>query len=65
MSHLNLGANAFYLACHAALLLSQVFLGIKYKTWGFLFAAFCGHVLEIVGYAGRVQMSKNGEGFLM
>ncbi|KAK7429079.1 phospholipid-translocating ATPase rsb1 [Neonectria magnoliae] len=56
--------NAFYLACHAVLLLPQVFLGIRCKTWGFLFGMFCGHVLEIVGYAARVQMHNGNGGFL-
>ncbi|KAF7543413.1 hypothetical protein G7Z17_g10758 [Cylindrodendrum hubeiense] len=55
-----LAPNAFFLAFHATLLIPQVFLGIRYKTWGFLFGTFCGHVLEIIGYIARVQMH-NGE----
>jgi hypothetical protein len=61
----NLGGNAFYLACHATLLLPQVWLGIRHKTWGFLFGMFCGHVLELLGYSARVHMHNGGTGFLM
>ncbi|KPM38205.1 hypothetical protein AK830_g8351 [Neonectria ditissima] len=60
----SLAPNAFYLACHAVLILPQIFLGIRYKTWGYLFGMFCGHVLEIVGYVARVQMHNGKDGFL-
>ncbi|KAH7162088.1 RTA1 like protein-domain-containing protein [Dactylonectria estremocensis] len=59
-----LAPNAFFMALHILLLIPQVFLGIRYKTWGFLFGMFCGHVLEIIGYAARVQMHDGKDQFL-
>ncbi|KAH7170008.1 RTA1 like protein-domain-containing protein [Dactylonectria macrodidyma] len=59
-----LAPNAFFLALHVLLLIPQVVLGIRYKTWGFLFGMFCGHVLEIIGYAARVQMHDGKDQFL-
>lgn len=56
MDNPNLGGNAFFLACHAILGLSQLYYGIRHKTWGFLFGMLCGHILEIIGYAARIQM---------
>ncbi|CAM1504973.1 Fc.00g106100.m01.CDS01 [Cosmosporella sp. VM-42] len=56
MDHPNLGGNAFFLACHGALIVPQIYLGIRYKTWGFLFGMSSGHFLEILGYVARVQM---------
>ena len=54
-----LAGNAIYLAIFSALLVAQGFLGIRYKTWGFLVGMVCGMVLEIVGYAGRVMLHDN------
>jgi hypothetical protein len=56
MDNPDLGANAFYVACHAVMLAPQLFLGFRYKTWGYLFGMFCGHALEIIGYVARIQM---------
>ncbi|KAF7563969.1 hypothetical protein G7046_g142 [Stylonectria norvegica] len=61
----NLGGNAFYLICHALFLIPQVSLGIRYKTWGFLFGMLSGHVLEILGYTARVRMHFGNDEFLM
>ncbi|KAF4448069.1 RTA-like protein [Fusarium austroafricanum] len=64
MENPNLGENVFFLACHALLILSQIYNGIRYKTWGYLFGMFCGHVFEIVGFAARIRMHLGGDGFL-
>lgn len=61
----NLGGNAFYLASYAALLPPQVYLGFRYRTWGFLFGMFSGLLLEVIGYTARVQMHFGQEKFLM
>ncbi|PWY94487.1 RTA1-domain-containing protein [Aspergillus sclerotioniger CBS 115572] len=55
----SLAGNAFYLAVFVALLMAQVGLGIRYRTWGYLAGLFGGLMLEIIGYAGRVQMHYN------
>ena len=34
----------------------HIALGIKYKTWAFLFAIFWGCASELIGYGGRVML---------
>ena len=58
-----LGGNLAYLIIFAALLVAQTGLGIYYKTWTFLVGAFCGLLLEIVGYAARVALHANDFNF--
>ncbi|KAJ4250979.1 phospholipid-translocating ATPase rsb1 [Fusarium torreyae] len=60
----NLGGNIFYLACHAILIILQVYGGIRHKTWGYLFGMFCGHAFEIVGFVARIRMHFGQDGFL-
>jgi hypothetical protein len=55
----NLGGNAFFLAVFALLIFIHLFMGIKYKTWGYFVGMVGGLALEIVGYVARVMMSKN------
>lgn len=57
MSAYTTPGNAFFLAAYAVFILPQIFLGLKYRTWGFTFGMFAGLVMEIVGYAGRVLMA--------
>ena len=54
-----LAGNALLLAIFAFLIIPQVGLGIKYKTWGFMGAMLGGLLLEIIGYVARVQMHAN------
>lgn len=64
----DLGGNAFFTALFAVLLLPQLGLGIRYKTWGVLVGMVCGLILEVVGYAGRLQLHSNpfdDDAFLM
>jgi hypothetical protein len=51
-----LGGNAFFVAMFGVLLPPQVWLGIKYKTWGFAFGICAGLILEIIAYIGRIQL---------
>lgn len=37
----------------------QIFLGIRYKKWGFMSAMILGCVSEIIGYAGRIMYWQN------
>jgi hypothetical protein len=55
----SLAGNILYLILFGLLLLSQLGLGIKYRTWGFATGMFGGLFLEILGYAGRVKMHYN------
>lgn len=51
--------NTMYAAAFGLLLVAQLGLGIKYKTWGFMVGMICGLVLEVVGYAGRIMLHDN------
>ncbi|PYH70661.1 RTA1 domain-containing protein [Aspergillus vadensis CBS 113365] len=55
----SLGGNIFYAAVFAVLLIAQLILGIRYRTWGYLTGLFGGLLLEIIGYIGRIQMHYN------
>jgi hypothetical protein len=54
-----LAGNAVYAAAFGLLLIVQLGLGIKYKTWGFTVGMICGLLLEVVGYAGRIMLHDN------
>lgn len=54
-----LAGNAVYAAAFGLLLIAQLGLGIKYKTWGFMVGMTCGLILEVVGYAGRIMLHDN------
>ncbi|KFA71175.1 hypothetical protein S40288_04692 [Stachybotrys chartarum IBT 40288] len=60
-----LEGNAFFAAAYGVLLPPQIYLGVKYKTWGFLFGMFAGLLLEILAYVGRVQLHNGEPQFLM
>ena len=55
----SLGGNAFYLAWFATLATLQTILGLRFRTYTYLFATLSGCVLEILGYAARVLMHEN------
>ena len=55
----SLGGNAFYLALFALILIIQIGFGFKWRTWAFTGPMFGGLVLEVIGYAARVQMHYN------
>jgi len=54
-----LAGNVLYLAIFALLLVTQLFLNIRYRLWGFLAAIIGGLGLEVIGYVARVQMHDN------
>ena len=55
----NLAGNVLYLALFALILIAQIFLGIRYRTWGFLGGMVGGLLLEILGYLSRVELHEN------
>lgn len=55
----NLGGNAFYIALFALFIPVQLYLGTRHRTWGYLFGAICGLILEVLGYIGRIYMRHN------
>ncbi|KAK3618237.1 phospholipid-translocating ATPase rsb1 [Elasticomyces elasticus] len=62
------GGNIFFAIWCGLMILPQIGLGIRYKTWGFMSAMIIGLALEVIGYAARVQLNNNpfdGDSFLM
>lgn len=55
----SLPGNASYLAFFSVMLLVQLAMGIRYRTWGYMAAMVSGLVLEAIGYAGRIQLHYN------
>jgi hypothetical protein len=49
--------NALFLGIFGLVLITQVYFGIRKKTWGYMVAMIGGVVLEIVGYYGRIAMN--------
>lgn len=64
----SLGGNAVFAAIFGVCILGQLFLGIKYRIWGYMGAMILGLVLEVIGYAARVMLSNspfNNSDFIM
>ena len=55
----SLVGNSIYLGLFGAILITQISLGIIYKTWGFMIGMICGLILEILGYLGRIMLHNN------
>lgn len=55
----SLPGNAFFAACFSIFLIAQIYLGIRYKTWGFMAAMALGLTGELIGYVGRIMMHNN------
>ncbi|KAF4631551.1 hypothetical protein G7Y89_g6580 [Cudoniella acicularis] len=49
-------ANAFFLSIFSTLLIAQIALGIKTRTYTFTILFSLGLILEIVGYVGRILL---------
>lgn len=54
-----LAGNVLYLALFAVMLPAQVVMGMRWKTWGYLIGMVGGLALEVIGYAGRIQLHYN------
>lgn len=64
----DLGRNLFFTIYFAVLCIPQLWLSIRYRTWGFAIGMLMGLILEVVGYTGRLMLHYNpfdGNGFLM
>ncbi|KAH7039905.1 putative RTA1 domain protein [Microdochium trichocladiopsis] len=55
----SLGGNIAYAVILGLILVAQLGLGIRYKTWGFMVGMVGGLALEVVGYAGRIPLHYN------
>ncbi|KAM5341394.1 hypothetical protein ACJ41O_014425 [Fusarium nematophilum] len=52
----NIAGKASFAAVFGVLLLVQMGLGIRHKTWSYLVTMVLGLILEVVGYVGRIQL---------
>ena len=62
------GGNIFLAAFFGLCIIPNAYLGIKYKTWGYMAGMIIGLVLEILGYAARLMLRSNPwdqNGFLL
>ena len=55
----SLPANALFLAIFLSCTITQLYQGIRYKSWTFSIALVCGCLIEAIGYIGRVIMHGN------
>jgi hypothetical protein len=51
--------NLIYIIVFGVLFIAQCYLGIRHKTWGFFSGMFCGLILEVLGYLGRLMLHNN------
>jgi hypothetical protein len=51
--------SSILLALYGLAIVAHVYLGIKYKKWGFMAAMILGCVTEIIGYVGRILYYQN------
>lgn len=51
-----LAGNGIFAGIFGALVIGQLYLGIKHKTWGYMSAMILGLTLEIIGYVARVML---------
>lgn len=55
----NLGGNAFFAAILGLYIIANIFLGFRFKTWGYMGAMMLGLSGEVVGYIGRILIWQN------
>ncbi|KAL7950892.1 RTA1 like domain-containing protein [Trichoderma barbatum] len=55
----SLAANVVFAALFAIACIVHLYLGIRWRTWGFTIPVIVGCITEIIGYAGRVMLWNN------
>ncbi|KAL2817483.1 RTA1 like protein-domain-containing protein [Aspergillus cavernicola] len=55
----NLGGNIFFAAFFGVLAITQVGVGIYYRSWTIMLALGSGAAMELAGYIGRILMNEN------
>ncbi|KAL7915563.1 RTA1 like domain-containing protein [Trichoderma velutinum] len=55
----SLPANVIFAACFGAIALVHVYLGWRWKSWGFMIGMILGCTSEIIGYIGRIMLWQN------
>lgn len=52
----SLPANAFFIALYGVTLLLHIYLGVRWRIWGFMTFMIIGCIWSMVGYGGRVML---------
>jgi len=55
----DLGANIFFAAAFAVVGLVHIYLGVRWKSWGFMAGMLLGCASSIIGYVGRILLWDN------
>lgn len=64
----SLAANTTFLVLFFVVMVIQIILGVRYRTWWYMGAMILGCIAEILGYGGRIMMWLNPftfNGFLL
>jgi hypothetical protein len=51
--------SATLLALYGLAIVAHVYLGTRYRKWGFMAAMILGCITEIIGYVGRILYNQN------
>ena len=60
----SLAANSTFLALFAIIGLVHIYLGYRWRSWGFMVGMILGCLSEIIGYAGRIMLWNNPFSFV-
>lgn len=55
----SLAANAVFVALFAIAAIVHLYLGFRWRTWGFTIPVIIGCITEIIGYIGRIMLWDN------
>ncbi|KAM6514184.1 Envelope glycoprotein gp160 [Fusarium falciforme] len=64
----SLPGNIVFVALFAIIGVIHAYLGVRWKSWGFMGGMLAGSIAEIIGYAGRIMLHDNPfsyEGFMI
>jgi hypothetical protein len=66
----NLAGNTLYAAIFGLYIFINLFLGIRYETWGYMVGLCLGLIAEVIGYVARILLHNNpfdptGNNFIM
>ena len=55
----NFGGNVFFAAFFGVAIIPNIYLGVRYKTWGYMAGMVIGCLLEVLGYAAKLMLRNN------
>lgn len=64
----SLPANVIFIVLYVIAMLVHIYLGVRWRSWGFMILMICGCIWAIVGYVGRLILFMNPwsfQGFLI